>query len=132
MILRRLRVSLLVLTLSMLFAPSLLKAEPIQVINADTTDVYTLELKKGQAADIIVYLASLGDLVEKYLVILRRETDNKRIRTLLSDKHGRVKFKVIPPGSYRVYVSRRVLEDERLSTVRIGDIRVIPAQAIRK
>ena len=132
MILRRLRVSLLGLTLSMLFAPSLLKAEEIQVINADTTDVYTLDLKKGQAADIIVYLASLGDLVEKYLVILRRETDNKRIRTLLSDKHGRVRFKVIPPGSYRVYVSRRVLEDERLSTVRIGDIRVIPAQAIRK
>ncbi len=122
---------LLFCLLSVCLFSSAANAAPIQVTNADTTDVHTLELKTGQAADILVYLASLGDLVEKYLVILRRDSDNKRVRTLLSDKHGRVRFRVVPPGKYRVYVSRRVFEEGRLSTVQVGDIRIIPAKSKR-
>ncbi|MCB0325296.1 MAG: hypothetical protein KDD69_17055 [Bdellovibrionales bacterium] len=105
----------------------------IEVTDADSYDVRKLELGRGQTADIIVYLSSLGDLVEKYLVILRRATDNKRVRTLLSDKHGRVKFADIPPGEYRIYVSRRVKEDGDMSTVKIGDVRlyVSPPKFVR-
>ncbi len=133
---RKLGLLLVLLLLSLFSSPFFpaqhASAATVTVINASSADVHKLELKNGQAADIVVYLSSFGDLVENFLVILRRESDNKRIRTLLSDKHGRVRFRIIPPGNYRVYVSRRVSDDGHLSTVEVGDIRVVPSKRKRK
>lgn len=98
----------------------------IEVADADSQEVRRLTLKEGQNADVVVYLSSLGDMLDKFLVILRRESDNKRIQTELSDVHGRVRFRNIEAGAYRVYVSRQVKEDGDLSTVKIGDVRVFP------
>ena len=102
--------------------PAAAAADTVEVSSPNSYEVRKLELKSGQSADVLVYLQSFGDMVDKYLVTIRREEDNRRLGALLSDKHGRVTFKHIPPGKYRVDISRRVREDGRLSTVLIGDV----------
>lgn len=114
-----------VLTLFLLYlgiSPLQALGESIEVTSANLHEVRRLDLPKGHNANVLVYLQSFGDLVEKYLVTLRIESDNKRVKSLLSDRHGRVLFKGIAAGKYRVEVSRRIREDGRLSTVSVGDV----------
>jgi hypothetical protein len=102
-------------------------ADVIEISGVDFDETRKMELREGQSADVVVYLKSFGDMMDKYLVTLRTGEDNKRVSALLSDQHGRVLFKNLPPGKYRVEVSRRIREDGRLSTVSIGDIMLSPA-----
>ena len=96
---------------------------PKVIIGISGTDqVEDIALGYAELADVQVYLESLGDLVDKYLVMLISNADNKRIRSKLSDEHGRVRFVGIAPGDYRVEVSRKLREDGELSTVKIGDL----------
>lgn len=103
------------------------KAATLEVSDTNSSEVRKLELKEGQSADMLVYLQSYGDMVDKYLVTLRRESDNKRMAALLSDDYGRVLFKNLAADRYRVEVSRRIREDGRLSTVSIGDVVLSPS-----
>jgi hypothetical protein len=103
------------------------RADVIEVSGVDFDETRKMDLREGQFADVIVYLKSFGDMVDKYLVTLRSGDDNKRVSALLSDQHGRVLFKKLPPGKYRIEVSRRIREDGRLSTVSIGDVMLSPA-----
>jgi hypothetical protein len=103
-------------------------SEELRVSNTNSEDVFVLNLPSGETGNVLVYLMSFGDMVDQYLVTLRREDDNKRIGALLSDRHGRVIFRKVPVGSYRVEVSRRIREDGELSTVQVGDIRLSPTK----
>ncbi len=97
-------------------------ADWIEVYNADSEEVRKLEVKPGQAVDIMVYLKSFGDMVDNYLVILRTDEDGKRVAAFLSDINGRVKFAKVPPAKYHVEVNKKVRTDGRMSNVSIGDV----------
>ena len=105
------------------------RAERIEIGNLDNDEVRVLEYNKDQLVQITVHLMSYGDLVENYLVTLRREPENTRIKTLLSDRNGIVRFRGISAGKYRVELSSKRTADGNVSTVRVGDV-VLKARAV--
>lgn len=95
----------------------------ISVIIPDTSETETLELKGHQTAHVKVYLSSLGDQVDTYMVSLINTNEQTQIYNLISDVAGEVVFKKIPAGTYAVYLNRKVAnEEQENSTVKISDI----------
>lgn len=83
-----------------------------------------LKLRPKQKASIYVFLSSLGDSMDKFMVSLVSLTDNKLVANKLSGPDGEVVFRKIPPGEYTVFVNRRVLRDEEMSSVKVADVRL--------
>ncbi|HQH27202.1 MAG TPA: hypothetical protein PLP17_07380 [Oligoflexia bacterium] len=94
----------------------------IEVGSPDLAEARRLELPEGQTADVLVHLKTFTDTVDDYLVTLSHDEDNRRVAALLSDRHGRVMFKEVPPGKYRVELKTKVRDDGDVSTVTLGDI----------
>jgi hypothetical protein len=96
----------------------------VKVYLPASEEEHRVELRRHQTATVFVYLASLGDPLDKYMVSIVSDKDNKLIANSLSGSEGIIIFKKINAGSYTVFVNRRVVRDEVLSTVKIGDIRL--------
>lgn len=101
---------------------SLSYSESLEVTPVNSFEIKKLELAEGQTADIIVYLKSVGEPVNNFLVTLKRDIDNKRVAAMLSDRYGRVSFEKVSLGRYRVDVNKKILEGGDVSTVSVGDI----------
>lgn len=101
--------------------------EPTEVVvvsNDDSNELQRITPGPGRTVDVTVYLASLGDMVGDYLVTLRRDSDNKRMQAVLSDKYGQVLFQNIPPGYYHVEVGRKLKDEGELTSISVGDVRL--------
>jgi hypothetical protein len=83
-----------------------------------------IRLKPNQKASVFVYLSSLGDPLDKFMVSIVSNTDNTLLANTLSGPDGEVVFRKIPAGNYTVYVNRRVVRDDEVSSVRVGDVRL--------
>jgi hypothetical protein len=81
-------------------------------------------LRPHQQAVVFVYLSSLGDPLDKYMVSIVSNEDNRLVANALSGAEGIVVFRKILPGDYTVYVNRRVVHDEVVSSVRVADVRI--------
>lgn len=81
-------------------------------------------LKPNQKASVFVYLSSLGDPLDKFMISIVSNTDNTLMANTLSGPDGEVVFRKIPPGNYTVYVNRRVVRDDEMSSVKVGDVRL--------
>ncbi len=107
---------------AVLLCPIAVLAQMIEVGSPDLAETRKLELAEGQTADVLVHLKTFTDTVDDYLVTLSNDEDDRRIAALLSDHHGRVLFKNVPPGKYRVELKIKVRDDGDVSTVTLGDI----------
>ena len=95
----------------------------VSIIIPDTSETETLELKNHQTAHVKVYLSSLGDQVDAYMVSLIDTSQKTQIFSLISDVAGEVVFKKVPAGTYAVYLNRKVgTEEQENSTVKISDV----------
>lgn len=108
-----------------LLAASTLYADEV-VINSDTSPPQTdkIELKEGEAADVTVYLKSLGDIVEGKKVRLRNSTSGRISYQMVSDRHGMARFLGVEPGVYRLSVEKGKNDRGGDSTVDIGDLKL--------
>jgi len=94
----------------------------VKVYIPGTHDEKEIELRFAQTATVKVYLSSLGDMVDKFMVSLLDMETNVIHASKLSDVDGIVVFRKVPPGSYAAYVNTRVKEDGERYNVRVGDI----------
>ena len=95
----------------------------VSVIIPDTSEVESVTLKSYQVAQVKVYLSSLGDTMDKYMVSLVDTNLNTVVANLVSDESGEVIFKKLPPGTYALSLNRKVaFEEQEHSTVKIGDV----------
>ena len=95
----------------------------ISVIIPDTSETETLEMRSHQTAQVRVFLSSLGDPLDTYMVSLIDTNHQSKIDNLISDASGEVIFKKVPAGTYAVYLNRKVKDEEQEnSTVKISDL----------
>lgn len=94
----------------------------VRVYIATTGEERSIELKHSQLATVKVYLASLGDMVDKFMISLLDLKTNKIVASQLSDVDGIAIFRKIPPGSYNAYVNTRVKEDGEIYNVKVADV----------
>jgi hypothetical protein len=85
---------------------------------------HAVSLKPHQKASVFVYLSSLGDPLDGYMVSLVSDSDNKLAGNRLSGPDGEVVFRKIDAGEYTVFVNRRVVRDEEVSSVKVADVRI--------
>ena len=103
--------------------PKVIPKNLVSVIIPDTSETETLELKNHQTAHVKVYLSSLGDQMDAYMISLIETSQNTQIVSLISDVAGEVVFKKVPAGTYAVYLNRKVANAEQEnSTVKISDV----------
>jgi hypothetical protein len=96
----------------------------VKVYIPSSDEEKVIALKPNQKASVFVYLSSLGDPLDKFMVSIVSNTDNKLLANTLSGSDGEVVFRKIPAGNYTVYVNRRVVRDDEMSTVKVGDVRL--------
>lgn len=104
-------------------------AEQLEILCPDTEEQVIVDLGSGEAAELIIYLKSFGDLVGGYRVIVLDDQDHQ-VGKNISDMFGVAKFTNMPAGRYRVFVEKKWNERGGLSTVSVGDLKVtkIPKQ----
>lgn len=98
-------------------------AEELEILSPDTDERLVIDLRQDEAAELIIYLKSFGDLVGGYRVYVKDDQD-RQVGKNISDMFGVAKFTNMPAGRFRVYVEERFNERGGRSTVSIGDIRV--------
>ena len=98
-------------------------AEELEILSPDTDERLVVDLRQDEAAELIIYLKSFGDLVGGYRVYVKDDQD-RQVGKNISDMFGVAKFTNMPAGRFRVYVEERFNERGGRSTVSIGDIRV--------
>ena len=111
------------LVLLLLGLPMISEAAEIKVSHQYSGDEYKLTLAKGERADVTVYLASFGDLVDDYPISLMNRARTRLIATKKTDIHGIARFTKVRPGSYFV-VLRLSKKAWNQYPVRIGDVRL--------
>lgn len=94
----------------------------VKVYISSTGEEESIELKYSQLATVKVYLASYGDMLDKFMVSLFDMNNNKLIANQLSGVDGVVVFRKIPAGHYSVYVNTRVKEDGEIFNVKVADV----------
>ncbi len=95
----------------------------VSVIITDTEETEWIELKGRQTAQIKVYLSSLGDMLDEYMVSLIDTSRKKPLLSLISDTSGIVIFRKVPPGNYAVFVNQKVTtEEQEHNTIKVSDI----------
>ncbi len=91
----------------------------------------TISLEPGESADIVVHLLTFGVVVSGYKIALVRDVDGKLLSTIISDKHGLVKFSRVPPGEYTVTMLRT--EEQKMEAqIGIGDVIVSLSEETKK
>ncbi len=103
---------------------SLLEQRAVRVYIPSSDEEQVIYLKQHQKATVFVYLSSLGDPLDKYMVSIVSNTDNRLIANILSGPEGEVVFRKIEAGEYTVFVNRRVIRDEMMSSVKVADVRI--------
>lgn len=127
------QIKLLILFLSCL-TPTFLLAEGsvkekskdklmVAVTIPETSETETIELKSHQTALVKVYLSSLGDMLDSYMISLVDISSNRPTVNLLSDANGEVVFKKVAAGNYAVHINRKAsTEEQENSTAKISDL----------
>lgn len=88
----------------------------------ESDETKELNLKKHQTGSVKVYLSTLGEQVDKYMVSIIRLGEDKVVASGLTDVHGEISFRKLSPGKYTVYLNKKVnVEENELTTVKIGD-----------
>jgi len=87
-------------------------------------ELQKVELKKNQLAMVFVYLGGLGEPLDKFMVSIISNDDNRLVSSKLSGTSGEITFERIPAGNYTVYVNRRVIDIDEISTVKVADVRL--------
>lgn len=83
-----------------------------------------IELRKNQLAMVYVFLGGLGEPLDKFMVSIISNDDNSLVASKLSGPSGEITFERIPAGNYTVYVNRRVIDIDEISTVKVSDVRL--------
>ena len=115
--------SLILVTLVTFSTVSGAQAAQLEIICPDTDDRAVVELGEGEAAELIIYLKSFGDLVGGYRVIVLDDQDHQ-VGKNISDMFGVAKFTNMPAGRFRVFVEKKWNERGGQSTVSVGDLKV--------
>ncbi len=115
-------------TLALVLSESAL-AEKLEIYSPDTGDRLTVDLDSGEAAELIIYLKSFGDLVGGYRVVVLDDQD-RQVGKNISDMFGVAKFTNMPAGRFRIFVEKKLNERGGVATVSLGDLKVnkIPKQ----
>lgn len=88
----------------------------------ESDETKELNLKKHQTGSVKVYLSTLGEQVDKYMVSIIRLGEDQIVASGLTDVHGEINFRKLSPGKYTVYLNKKVnVEENELTTVKIGD-----------
>ena len=111
------------LFLNILIFSSIATAEQVEVRFEGSYESRTLEVEKGQTADIDVYLESAGRPVDGYTVALIRHKDSRILRSITSAESGHLRFLNVPPLKYKVKIIA-IPKPLRGAFVSIGDVRV--------
>lgn len=106
-----------------LTCPFLALAEQLEVLVPETDERLTIELGPTEAAELIIYLKSFGDLVSGFHVTILDDQD-RGVGRNVSDMHGIVKFTNLPPGRFRIVVEKKWNERGGRATVSVGDIKI--------
>jgi len=104
-------------------ASASVRADQLEILVPDTGDRTILELKSDEAAELVIYLKSFGDLVSGFHVTILDDQD-RAVGRNVSDMQGLTKFTNLPPGRFRVVVEKKWNERGGRATVSVGDIRV--------
>ncbi len=99
------------------------QAEKLEIFSPDTDHRIELTLTANEAAELVIYLKSFGDLVGGYRVIVL-DDDGHQVGKNISDMFGVAKFTNMPPGRFRVFVEKKFNERGGVSTVSVGDLKV--------
>lgn len=94
----------------------------VRIYISTTGEEESIELKYSQLANVKVYLASFGDLLDKFMITMYDMEKNKVFGNQLSDADGVTTFRKVPPGHYSVYVNTRVKEDGELPNIKVADV----------
>jgi hypothetical protein len=95
----------------------------VSVTIPETSETEFQELKNHQTGLVKVFLSSLGDMVDSYMISLVDLTGGSKTVNLLTDSDGIVTFKKVPAGNYAVHINRKAAtEDQEHGTVKISDI----------
>jgi hypothetical protein len=96
----------------------------VKVYNPVDGEEDQLRLKRGESANVKIFLGSLGDMLDKFMITLLNMETNDLVSSQLSDVHGEVIFRKIPAGNYSVYVNKRVMENGEFSSVKVTDVKI--------
>jgi hypothetical protein len=96
----------------------------VRIYIPSSGEEHAVKLKPHQKASVFIYLSSLGDPLDGYMVSLVSDRDNKLAANRLSGPDGEIVFKKIDEGEYTVFVNRRVVRDEEISSVKVADVRI--------
>ncbi|HMO18684.1 MAG TPA: hypothetical protein PKA63_10550 [Oligoflexia bacterium] len=99
-------------------------SDKVEIYIPTSGETHSVKLRKNQSAIVYVFLSSLGDPLDAFMVSLVSNSDNKLVGSVLSGSAGEVSFSKISAGSYTVYVNRRVREEGEFSSVKVGDVRL--------
>ena len=99
------------------------RIKKVEVGHFGSYEFRSIELQKGETADLMVFLASQGEMVEGYKISLVRERTRRVVKTVVSGSHGIVTFPNLRPDKYTI-VLRRTARQRKTSSVRIGDFRL--------
>lgn len=94
----------------------------VKVYIPGTHDEKSIDLGLAQTATVKVYLSTLGDMVDKFMVSLLDMETNVIQESKLSDVDGIVIFRKVPAGSYAAYINTRVKEDGERYSVKVADV----------
>ncbi len=98
-------------------------AAVLEIIAPDIEQSVSVDLGKGEAGDLIIYLKSFGDMVGGYKVTVMDSAD-RQVGKNISDVNGTAKFTNLPPGRFRVFAEKKMNDRGGISTVSIGDLKL--------
>lgn len=99
------------------------EGQKVEVGHFSSYEFREISLKKGETADLMVFLSSQGEMVEGYKISLVRERTRRVVKTVVSGTHGVVTFPNLRPDKYTI-VLRRTNRQRKTSSVAIGDFRL--------